>query len=88
MKSIQVPLYFFSYDKKLKQLSIASEYFGMPKEFFVTSHHTGRTIRFVPIGESHRLFSQDQWDGEQMIYEPAAGEEKCRVETAVVYHEY
>lgn len=58
------------YDKEHKTLSLASEFFGMPKRFVVRSHVTGRDIVFAPITEDHPKYDQDGWDGEQMIYEP------------------
>ena len=87
MKTIPtIPLQQFEYRKEFKRLSIPSEGYGMPAEFFVKSHHTGRVVRFVPVPPWHDAFDQDQWDGEQQIYMPAPGEDKTNVETAVIYH--
>lgn len=83
-----IPLSMFEYVPKLRQLRIASEPFGMPSELFIKSHHTDRVVRFVPLNEKHPMFSQDCWDGEQMMYEPAPGEYKTKVETVVIYNQY
>ena len=83
----QICLSLCEYVPEFNMLRIPSKFFGKPPEFFVTSHHTGRVIRFVTIDEIHPLFDQDQWDGEQMVYEPAPGEEKCKVSIAVIYNQ-
>lgn len=74
------------YDKTRKVLKLASEYFGMPHSFFVRSHHTGRVVRFEPVREGDKLFDPDQWDGEQQVYKPVAGEMKTNVDHMVIYH--
>ena len=74
------------YTAKFRKLSLASEYFGMPREFYVHSHHTGRKILFRPIQENHPKFDYDQWDGEQQIYEPV--ERLKNVEILVIYNQY
>lgn len=74
------------FDKSRKVLKLASEYFGMPREFFVESHHTGRVVRFVAVGPEDKLFDQDQWDGEQQIYRPVGGEFYTNVDHMVIYH--
>lgn len=84
----KVALKLCEYDKKRKVLKLASEYFGMPREFFVESHHTGRVVRFVSVGPEDVLFDQDQWDGEQQIYRPADGELKARVDHLVIYNQW
>ena len=76
------------YDKQRKVLKLASEYIGMPSQFFVESHYTGRVIRFVPVGPEDKLFDQDQWDGEQQIYRPVDGEAVTNVDHLVIYHQY
>lgn len=63
-----VSLEFCEYHKPSKVLKLASEYMGMPREFYVISHKTGKEFRFVAISSEDRLFDQDQWDGEQQIY--------------------
>ena len=74
------------YDKRRKVLKLASEFFGMPNQFYVVSHHTGREFRFKAVGPEDRLFDQDQWDGEQQIYRPIG---HCpKVDHMVIYHQY
>ena len=58
------------YDKTRKVLKLASEYMGMPSQFYVISHKTGKEFRFVAVGPEDVLFDQDGWDGEQQIYRP------------------
>lgn len=41
---------------------------SFPKELYVQSHISGRTVKFVPVPENHPQFDQDQWDGEAMVY--------------------
>ena len=63
----------FEYDKSRKQLKAPTSKFvygSFPPDLIVQSHVTGVRIQFRPIGENHPLFDQDQWDGEQRIYEP------------------
>jgi hypothetical protein len=81
-----VELKLCEYNPKFHKLTLPSEYFGMPKEFYVHSHHTGRTILFRTIGENHPMFDQDQWDGEQMIYEPVDVVKNVKI--LVIYHQY
>ena len=79
-----VSLKLCEYDKTRKVLKLASEYMGMPREFFVVSHKTGKEFRFVPVNEHDVLFDQDGWDGEQMIYRPVG---HCpTVDHMVIYH--
>ena len=66
----EVSLEVCDYDKSRKVLKLTSDFIGMPSEFFVKSHHTGKVVRFTPVGEYDKLFDQDQWDGEQQIYRP------------------
>ena len=65
-----VSLKLCEYVRERRVLKLASEFFGMPREFFVESHHTGKVVRFTPVGEHDVLFDPDQWDGEQQIYRP------------------
>ena len=81
-----VNLQLCEYDKERRVLKLASEYFGMPREFFVESHHSGRIVRFKAVGESDPLFDPDQWDGEQQIYRPCGN--IPNVEYLVIYHQY
>jgi hypothetical protein len=81
-----VSLELCEYDKNRKVLKLASEYFGMPREFFVRSHHTGKEVRFVPVTPADVLFDQDQWDGEQQIYRPLGN--VPGVDHMVIYNAY
>lgn len=88
-QSQQIPtvsLHLCEYRKDRKVLALASEYMGMPREFFVVSHKTGKEFRFVAVDKYDVLFDQDQWDGEQQIYRPVG---HCpTVDHAVIYHAY
>lgn len=79
-----VPLEHCEYDKNRKVLKLASEYVGMPRTFFVVSHHTGKVVRFTPVGEHDKLFDPDQWDGEMQIYRPLG--DVPGVDHMVIYH--
>lgn len=81
-----VDLKLCEFDKNRRVLKLASEYFGMPSEFFVQSHHTNRVVRFVPVQPGDVLFDEDGWDGEQKIYRPAMGESRTNVDHMVIYH--
>ena len=74
------------YDKTRKVLKLASEFFGMPSTFFVKSHHTGKAVRFVPVGPEDRLFDQDFWDGEMCIYRPVGN--VPGVDHMIISHQY
>lgn len=87
MKSIPtVSLSKCEYDRGRRVLKLASEFFGMPREFFVRSHHTGKEVRFVAVGPEDVLFDQDQWDGEQQVYRPMG--HVPGVDHMVIYHAY
>ena len=81
-----VSLKFCEYDKNRRVLKLASEFFGMPSEFFVKSHHTGKEIRFTVVGPEDVLFDQDQWDGEQQVYRPVGT--VPNVDHMVIYHQW
>jgi len=83
---IRVDLKLCEYDKTRKVLKLASEYYGMPAEFLVVSHHTGKEVRFTVIGEYDKLFDHDQWDGEQQIYRPVG--DVPGVDHLVIYNQY
>ena len=87
MRSIPtVDLKFCEYNRDRKVLKLASEFFGMPKEFYVKSHHTGKEVRFVAVGPEDKLFDQDQWDGEQQIYRPVG--DVPNVDHMIIYHQF
>jgi len=81
-----VPLEECEYDKERKVLKLASEYIGMPREFFVRSHHTGKEVRFTAVNEHDVLFDQDGWDGEQCIYRPVGN--VPGVDYMVIYNQW
>lgn len=81
-----VSLQLCEYDKRRKVLKLASEYFGMPRTFFVKSHHTGKEVRFVAVGPEDRLFDQDGWDGEMQVYRPLG--DVPGVDHMVIYNQY
>ena len=68
------------------KLTLASEYVGMPPAIRIRSHHTGRTVLFMPVQPNDPLFDQDQWDGEQMVYRPAEPTNNAKV--LVIYNQY
>jgi hypothetical protein len=75
------------YDKARKVLRLASEIFGgLPPTFFVKSHHTGKEVRFVAVGDHDVLFSPDQWDGLQQVYRPVGN--VPGVDHMIVFHTF
>lgn len=79
-----VNLKYCEYVKDRKVLKLASEFFGMPREFFVKSHHTGKEVRFTAVGPMDKLFDPDGWDGEMQIYRPVG--DVPGVDHMVIYH--
>jgi len=82
-----VSLKLCEYDNRRKVLKLASEYMGMPSEFFVKSHVTGKEVRFTAVDENDVLFDQDQWDGEQQVYRPVGGN-VATVDHMVIYNQW
>ena len=78
----------FDFIKELKELRIASEYFGgrFPTRFIAESSKTGRQVEFTPVKFDDPRFDQDQWDGELQVYAPSVPLDK--VQYAVVYHQW
>ncbi len=74
------------FDKKRKVLKLASEYFGMPSEFYVKSNYTGTVIRFAVVQPGDPLWDEDGWDGEQCIYRPTIV--VPNVEYMVIYNQF
>jgi hypothetical protein len=74
------------YVRERRVLKLASEFMGMPREFYVNSHHTGKQVRFVAVGPEDVLFDEDQWDGEQQIYRPVGN--VPNVEYMVIYNQW
>ena len=81
-----VDLKLCEFDKTRKVLRLASEYMGMPREFFVKSHHTGKEVRFTAVGPEDKLFDEDGWDGEACVYRPVGG--LSTVDHMVIYNAY
>ena len=81
-----VSLKYCEYDKRRKVLKLASEFFGMPRQFFVVSHHTGKEVRFTAVGEHDVLFDQDGWDGEMQIYRPIGN--VSGVDHMIIYNQW
>lgn len=80
-----VSLAMCEWNPKAKRLTLASEYMGMPRSFYVVSHKTGKEFRFREIGPEDILYDEDQWDGEQKIYRPVG---HCPVDHMVIYHQF
>ena len=74
------------YEKKSKALSLPSDVIGMPGEFWVRSHHTGKIVKFVAVQPGDSLFDEDSWDGEQCIYRPTVA--VPNVDHMVIYNQY
>lgn len=74
------------YVKERKLLKLASEYIGMPREFYVHSERTGKYVKFVAIGPEDKLFDQDGWDGEQCIYRST--DALNTIDYMVIYNQY
>jgi hypothetical protein len=81
-----VSLHLCEYDRTRRILKLASEYMGMPPEFLVTSHHTGKQVRFTRVNHLDTLFDQDGWDGEQQIYRPV--DRVPNVDHMIIYNQY
>ena len=75
---MNVPLSTCKYDKQRRILSLDYKDvpirrfsdWGFPASVNIHSEKTGRTVQFYPVGPNDRLYSEDQWDGEQQIYRP------------------
>ena len=81
-----VPLSKCEFDKKRKVLTLASEYIGMPREFWVYSEHSRKHVMFRAVTEDDTLFDPDGWDGEQQKYRPVL--DLPNVDHMVIYHQY
>jgi hypothetical protein len=79
-----VSLKLCEYDRQRKVLKLASEYMGMPAQFIVRSHHTGKEIRFAVVRAEDPLFDQDGWDGEMCVYRPVGN--VPNVDHMIIYH--
>ena len=88
-EEVQIPiidLKWCDYHKATKKLTLASEFMGMPPQFFVKSHHTGKEVRFVEIGPHDVLYDEDGFDGEQKIYRPTTP--VPNVDYMVIYNQW
>ena len=82
-----IPLRVCEYNKRTRVLRVASDFVCM-SEIFIESHHTGRVVRFVPVGPDDVLYDEDGWDGEQQVFRPCEGEFYTNVDHLVVYNPY
>lgn len=74
------------YKKAGRYLTLPSEVIGMPSEFWVRSHHTGKIVKFVAVQPGDSLFDEDGWDGEQCVYRPTV--DVPNVDYMVIYNQY
>jgi hypothetical protein len=74
------------YKKTGRYLTLSSEVIGMPGEFWVRSHHTGKIVKFVAVQPGDSLFDEDGWDGEQCVYRPSVA--VPNVDYMVIYNQY
>lgn len=81
-----IELVLCEFNKERSYLKIASEYCGMPAQFYVHSHHTGKKILFKAVQPGDPLWDEDGWDGEQCIYRPTIVVPK--VEYMVIYNQF
>lgn len=81
-----INLALFEYIRKKHTLQISSEPYGMPTEFFVRSHKTGRVVHFVP--DTDDMIANEFYDGEAVSYKPAAHELPCGIIRAFIIHQY
>jgi hypothetical protein len=81
-----IDLALFDYSKKKHTLQISSEPFGIPRDFFVKSHKTGRVVHFVSDEED--MLAHEFYDGEAASYKPAAHEAPCSIIRAFIVNQY
>lgn len=81
-----VDLNLCEFRKERKCLTLASEYMGMPAEFYVKSHYTGKKVLFKAVQPGDPLWDEDGWDGEQCIYRPT--QPLPNVEYMCIYNQY
>ena len=74
------------YKKAGRYLTLSSEVIGMPGEFWVRSHHTGKIVKFTAVQPGDSLFDEDGWDGEQQIYRPTVA--VPNIDYMVIYNQY
>lgn len=74
------------YKKAGRYLTLPSEVIGMPPEFWVRSHHTGKIVKFVAVQPGDSLFDEDGWDGEQCVYRPV--DDIPNVDHMIIFNQY
>lgn len=77
-----IPLALFEYSKKKHTLQLSRDCYGIPTDFFVESHKTGRVVHFVPDEED--MMANEFYDGEARSYKPAAHEAPCGIIRAFI----
>lgn len=72
MELQRIPLQYCDFEKTNKVLSLSSSYFGgkFPQQFFVTSHLTGKEVRFKQVDCYDVLYDEEGHDGEIAYYRP------------------
>ncbi len=77
-----------SWNPKRGELKVASEFFAgsFPAEVELKSAVSGKVVKFRPIPYGHRLYDEDQYDGEAMAYLP--DETGLNVKVLYIYHEW
>lgn len=70
MTALRLDLSLCRFDKDRKALAFAHAGARFPGEVMIRSHHTKRTVRFVPVQPGHPAWDEDGWDGEQQVYAP------------------
>lgn len=86
MTSTVIDLALFEYSRARKTLQLSSEPYGIPADFFVRSHKTGRVVHFVP--DIDDMMANEHYDGEAASYKPAAGEAPCGIIRAFIVNQY
>ena len=74
------------FDKARKVLTMPSNYYGKPAQFYLLSHYTGKKVLFKPVQPGDVLFDEDQWDGEQQVYRPV--DNLPNVDHMVIYNQF
>lgn len=77
-----IKLALFDHNKVKKTLQLSSEPYGIPEQFYVESHKTGRTVLFVQ--DIDDMMSNEFYDGEAVSYKPAPSEYNCNILRAFI----
>jgi len=59
--------------------------YRFPKNLTIHSERTGKSIQFMPVPYGHKLFDEDQWDGEMQVYIPVNPDQCEKVSHLVAY---